>query len=642
MSASSSPEKSRTQAPDMAQTSSEPLLAPSDTRPSTSRHRRSNSFLMVKHMQETPDEEVDQSVSPNVNAEWVNMKGAWVIHVVLVVLAKLIINEIPGISNSIKWTIINVGYMIVSYVIFHYVKGAPLDLNSGAYDELTLWEQIDQGFQYTPAKKYLTSLPIALFLLSTHYSHYNPWLFTLNLAALLFVLFPKLPVALPQVEALPRAAPSCEAFGVMESATPRERPPDASPSILKNPLHHIPRWSRERGGYVTYVRSPRTPFATHAVLVLPKRSLPHTWPYFVGHNPLCRWLARSVRMNHWFLHHRSRAPAVPSEMEPMDPEELAMLNSIINTRCSMAAAQALAKQKSIPDTPRTTPSAITRVAQVHFAPLPFPEDDMDAQEPEAPEAPSTPASDAQSAEESPRPSLERGASRRSLWPWSLSSDALSLRRWPSTQRSDSLEELESPPRTPSPPISIEERRRRRRHILSQRPGGTGMVTLLDGERIPARQVGDPQQEQDMDDDLQAQLWGFAALERQRARVQAASPSHLSSARAAEVRRRHEDEMTALGVEALKKVRGDKAKSHESAEPRCHTDPSISMPSPSPHLPRRPDAKGIVVVPLPQLGRRPKYPYEGHSWLYKLPLDDMDMFSDTKSHDEGSAPGSCAS
>ena len=116
------------------------------------------------------------------------------IHVVLIVLAKLIINEVPGISDAMKWTIVNMGYMLVSYCIFHYVKGAPLDLNSGAYDELTLWEQIHQGYQYTPAKKYLTSLPIAMFLLSTHYSHYNPWLFSLNLAGLLLVLFPKLPI----------------------------------------------------------------------------------------------------------------------------------------------------------------------------------------------------------------------------------------------------------------------------------------------------------------------------------------------------------------------------------------------------------------------------------------------------------------
>lgn len=363
---------------------------------------------------------------------------------------------------------------------------------------------------------------------------------------------------------------------------------------------------------------------------------------------------RAERLHRWYSHYRSsRTPPAPDELKPMDPEELAMLNSIINTRRSMAAAQALAKQEvNFSDTPRSSHTPVVpRVPQVHFAPLPFPEDDMDLEtshsdldEPTAADAPDT-SMHAFSGDEpratghSPSPSLDRSPSRKALWPWPLGTDALSLRRWPSMQRSESpsMEEPESP-RTPSPPVSIKERRRRRKHILSQRPGGTGMVTLLDGKRIPARQVGDPQQEQDMDADLQAQLWGFAALERQRARVQAATPPRLtlSSERAAEMRRRHEDEMTALGVEALKRVRGDKAKSHERArsEPHRHVDPSISMPSPSPHLPRRPDAKGIVVVPLPQLGRRPKHPYEGRSWLYTLPIDDMDTSSDTKPHKDG--------
>ncbi|WFD41458.1 hypothetical protein MPSI1_000085 [Malassezia psittaci] len=128
--------------------------------------RRSSSFVVVKHVRETPDQLVDQNIAPNANAEWVNMKGAWVIHVLLIAVAKLIINEVPGISDSVRWTLVNVGYMT----------------------------QIDHGYQYTPSKKYLTSLPIGLFLLSTHYSHYNPWLFWLNLSALLFVLFPKLPI----------------------------------------------------------------------------------------------------------------------------------------------------------------------------------------------------------------------------------------------------------------------------------------------------------------------------------------------------------------------------------------------------------------------------------------------------------------
>ncbi|KAI3618475.1 hypothetical protein CBS9595_002838 [Malassezia furfur] len=147
--------------------------------------RRSSSFVVVKHVRDSPEQLVDQNIAPNANAEWVNMKGAWVIHVVLIVIAKLLVNELPGISNSVKWSMVNLGYMAVSFIMFHCVQGTPFDQDSGAYDNLTLWEQIDQGYQYTPAKK---------FLLSTHYSHYDPWLFWLNLSALLIVLFPKLPI----------------------------------------------------------------------------------------------------------------------------------------------------------------------------------------------------------------------------------------------------------------------------------------------------------------------------------------------------------------------------------------------------------------------------------------------------------------
>lgn len=52
----------------------------------------------------------------------------------------------------------------LSYLMFHYVTGIPFqsDLHSGAYDDLTLWEQIDQGAHYTPAKKWLFSVPIGL------------------------------------------------------------------------------------------------------------------------------------------------------------------------------------------------------------------------------------------------------------------------------------------------------------------------------------------------------------------------------------------------------------------------------------------------------------------------------------------------
>jgi hypothetical protein len=102
--------------------------------------------------------------------------------------------------------------------MFHWVTGIPFgsELHGGAYDDLTLWEQIDGGAQNTPSRKWLFSVPVGLcvfypfshsilsdthatensnsFLLSTHYTNYNPWLFAINISALIFALVPKLPM----------------------------------------------------------------------------------------------------------------------------------------------------------------------------------------------------------------------------------------------------------------------------------------------------------------------------------------------------------------------------------------------------------------------------------------------------------------
>jgi hypothetical protein len=83
--------------------------------------------------------------------------------------------------------------MFGSYIMFHYVRGIPFEFNGGAFDNLNMWEQIDDGAQYTPAKKFLLSVPIVLFLLSTHYTHYDLAYFIINFLAVLGVIIPKLP-----------------------------------------------------------------------------------------------------------------------------------------------------------------------------------------------------------------------------------------------------------------------------------------------------------------------------------------------------------------------------------------------------------------------------------------------------------------
>lgn len=164
--------------------------------PSLRSRGRSNSIVKVEQIGDRSVEEaLDRNTYVNINADWVNAKGAWLIHAVLIICGKICIDTIPGMTQQVSWTLVNLMYLAVSYLMFHWVTGIPFgdNLHSGAYDELTLWEQIDDGAQYTPAKKWLICVPIVLFLASTHYTNYNPWLFAINLSTLVIVLIPKLP-----------------------------------------------------------------------------------------------------------------------------------------------------------------------------------------------------------------------------------------------------------------------------------------------------------------------------------------------------------------------------------------------------------------------------------------------------------------
>ncbi|KAF2690020.1 ORMDL-domain-containing protein [Lentithecium fluviatile CBS 122367] len=155
--------------------------------------RRRSSSLVYTEPPESIEQLNDQSALPNLNAEWVNAKGAWVIHLVLIVIGKILFDIMPGVSQETSWTLTNISYMAGSYLMFHYVRGVPFDFNSGAYDNLNMWEQIDNGDQYTPAKKFLMFVPIALFLVSTHYTHYDLTYFVINMLATIAVVIPKLP-----------------------------------------------------------------------------------------------------------------------------------------------------------------------------------------------------------------------------------------------------------------------------------------------------------------------------------------------------------------------------------------------------------------------------------------------------------------
>ncbi|KAF6036429.1 ORMDL3 [Bugula neritina] len=58
---------------------------------------------------------------------------------------------------------------------------------------LTQWEQLDYGKQFTGTKKFLTVVPVVLFILTGIYTMYDTVHFLINAITLGFVLVPKLP-----------------------------------------------------------------------------------------------------------------------------------------------------------------------------------------------------------------------------------------------------------------------------------------------------------------------------------------------------------------------------------------------------------------------------------------------------------------
>lgn len=174
------------------------MLSPSSAgarRNSGERRRRSSSI--IGHLEpETVQEQSDQMSSiANLNASWVHFKGAWVVHIVIIVLLLIVYDLIPGTTQELTWTLTNITYVTGTWIMFHYVTGVPFEFNGGAYDSLTMWEQIDDGDQYTPTKKFLLGVPIGLFLISTHYTHYDLVFFAVNCIACVVSVIPKLPTS---------------------------------------------------------------------------------------------------------------------------------------------------------------------------------------------------------------------------------------------------------------------------------------------------------------------------------------------------------------------------------------------------------------------------------------------------------------
>ncbi|PRP85793.1 hypothetical protein PROFUN_05985 [Planoprotostelium fungivorum] len=132
----------------------------------------------------------------NKNAQWLSSPGMWGVYLFLLVASRCILQLFLNTNSG--WTTWNVLHAIVTFFALHWVKGAPFStegthIGDTKYHKLTLWEQIDGGVQYTPARKFLTFVAILVFVVTLHFTAYNPLTFFINTTAFAVIFIAKQP-----------------------------------------------------------------------------------------------------------------------------------------------------------------------------------------------------------------------------------------------------------------------------------------------------------------------------------------------------------------------------------------------------------------------------------------------------------------
>ncbi|KAG6482733.1 hypothetical protein ZIOFF_059371 [Zingiber officinale] len=159
-----------------------------------------------------------QTVPPpdlNKNTEWFMYPGVWTTYILILFFSWLLVLSFFGCSAGMAWTVVNLFHFavgdvafpsspqnfallppfflmislapnanqsrvlivefrdagsaqnsdlteLVTYYFFHWKKGTPFAEDQGIYNNLTWWEQIDNGKQLTRNRKFLAVVPVVL------------------------------------------------------------------------------------------------------------------------------------------------------------------------------------------------------------------------------------------------------------------------------------------------------------------------------------------------------------------------------------------------------------------------------------------------------------------------------------------------
>lgn len=128
----------------------------------------------------------------NKNVQFVDNPIFWIFYILLIFFLRVIIAGI-GIDGLYAWTYINIMHTTISFLLFHWIKGSPLVDDHQQFSRLTFWEQIDDSLQYTRARKFLTVVPIAIFIIAADSTNWELAIVWINLLFTFIAVIAKLP-----------------------------------------------------------------------------------------------------------------------------------------------------------------------------------------------------------------------------------------------------------------------------------------------------------------------------------------------------------------------------------------------------------------------------------------------------------------
>ena len=129
-------------------------------------------------------------VDANLNTSWLHQPALPYAYATLLAAFWFLFRVVLGAGNAS--TALVVVHAVATFIFVHWIKGVP---EGGVIQEqvahLTFWEQIDDGYFGTPARRILILAPISLYFVALYHNGENMPALVVNSIATIIILIPK-------------------------------------------------------------------------------------------------------------------------------------------------------------------------------------------------------------------------------------------------------------------------------------------------------------------------------------------------------------------------------------------------------------------------------------------------------------------